>query len=168
MSQAIRYYPSRNSVQFFSAYFHFYYHCTMADVYSKAKRSYTMSRIRSKDTKPEILVRKYLFAEGFRFRLHNKKIPGSPDISLKKHKCLIFVNGCFWHGHSNCKISHMPKTNKKFWNTKIWNNIKRDKRTLKKLRKLGWKVLVIWECQIKGEKTEINLQKLIRNILPIK
>lgn len=137
----------------------------MADTVDKKRRSEIMSSIKGSNTKPEIIVRQYLFSQGFRFRLHDKSLPGKPDLILKKYKCLIFVNGCFWHGHSICKIYVMPKTNKKFWYSKIENNIKRDKRNRKELKKMGWKVLVIWECELKNKNRENSLQRLVNKIL---
>jgi DNA mismatch endonuclease (patch repair protein) len=136
----------------------------MADTVDKKRRSEIMRAVKSFDTKPEIIVRKYLFAKGFRFRLQNKSLPGKPDISLKKYNLLIFVHGCFWHGHSNCKIYVMPKTNKKFWYSKIENNIKRDKRNIRKLRNQGWNVIVIWECQLKNKNRDITLKRLVDKI----
>lgn len=136
----------------------------MADTVDKKRRSEIMRAVKSFDTKPEIIVRKYLFAKGFRFRLQNKSLPGKPDISLKKYNLLIFVHGCFWYGHSNCKIYVMPKTNKKFWYSKIENNIKRDKRNIRKLRNQGWNVIVIWECQLKNKNRDITLKRLVDKI----
>lgn len=121
----------------------------MADVHDKKTRSYNMSRIRSKDTKPELLVRKFLFANGFRYRLHDKKLPGKPDIVLPKYKTVIFVNGCFWHGHKNCKYFVIPKTRTEWWITKIKINSSNDLRNIKAIRKEGWKVINLWECQTK-------------------
>ena len=118
-----------------------------ADVFSKKKRSEVMSLIRSKNTKPELYVRSFLQKQGYRFRLHQKNLPGSPDIVLKKHKVVINVNGCFWH-HHKCGNYKIPKTNRKFWLQKLRNNKKRDKLNDKKLYKLGWKVYKIWECQL--------------------
>ncbi|MGP8216561.1 MAG: very short patch repair endonuclease [Bacteroidia bacterium] len=138
----------------------------MADIVSKERRSEIMSKIRGVNTKPELVVRQYLFSKGFRYTLHNKSLAGRPDISIKKYNCLIFVNGCFWHGHTKCNIAHRPKTNKKFWNAKILGNIKRDRENLRELRKEGWKVIVIWECQLKSKQRERTLQQLVNNILP--
>ena len=118
-----------------------------ADVFSKKKRSEVMSLIRSKNTKPELYVRSFLHKKGYRFRLHQKNLPGSPDIVLKKHKVVINVNGCFWH-HHKCGNYKIPKTNRKFWLQKLRNNKKRDKLNDKKLYNLGWKVYKIWECQL--------------------
>jgi DNA mismatch endonuclease (patch repair protein) len=108
-----------------------------------------MSRIRGKNTKPEILVRKGLHARGFRFRLHNKKLPGSPDIVLPKYGVAIMVNGCFWHGHKGCRYATRPKSNVEFWETKIAQNRHRDEVTIAHLESLGWHVIVVWECEIR-------------------
>ncbi len=123
----------------------------MADVHTKAQRSYNMSRIRSKNTKPEMLVRSYLHKQGYRFRLHDKKLPGKPDIVLPKYKTVIFINGCFWHGHKNCKYFVVPKTRTKWWLEKINGNIERDKKVKRELKKLGWKVINIWQCYIRKQ-----------------
>lgn len=108
-----------------------------------------MSRIKGKDTKPEMLVRRFLHANGFRYKLHDKTLPGKPDIVLPKYKTVIEVQGCYWHGHQNCRYSHLPKSNTEFWKEKIGANVKRDKENLKKLKELGWNVIVIWECELK-------------------
>lgn len=136
----------------------------MADVHSKAVRSYNMSQIKSKDTKPEILVRKYLFSKGYRYRLHVKDLPGKPDIILPKYKTAIFINGCFWHGHKNCKISHIPKTRTEWWENKIGNNIRRDKKKRFELRKLGWKVILIYECELKKNKIAKTFNRLLNSL----
>ena len=122
----------------------------MADIFSKEKRSQIMSKISGKETKPEILVRKFLFAHGFRYRKNDKRLPGKPDIVLPKYKTLIFVHGCFWHHHKNCRKSALPQTNCEFWNNKIQGNVRRDKLNQKKLRKADWKIIIIWQCQIKN------------------
>src|SRR5258708_13596929 len=109
-----------------------------------------MSRISGKDTKPEVLVRKYLFSQGFRFRKNVKDLNGKPDIVLPKHKSVVFVHGCFWHGHKACRRASIPQTNREFWIRKIGGNIERDKRWVKELRELGWKVLVVWQCPTKS------------------
>lgn len=106
-----------------------------------------MSRVKGRNTKPEILVRSMIFRMGFRFRLHKRDLPGTPDIVLPRHGKIIFVHGCFWHGHSGCLRSKRPENNKSFWDKKIDCNIKRDKLNYLQLRKLGWKVLVVWECE---------------------
>lgn len=121
------------------------------DVHTKKQRSYNMSRIRSKNTKPELIVRSYLHKQGYRFRLHDKTLPGKPDIVLKKYKTVIFVHGCFWHGHKNCKYFVVPKTRTKWWLNKINGNIARDKKAQKELKKLGWKATYIWGCWIKKD-----------------
>lgn len=123
----------------------------MADVHDKATRSYNMSRVRNRDTKPEILVRKFLFANGFRYRLNDKKLPGKPDIVLPKYKTVIFVNGCFWHGHENCKYFKLPATRTEWWKEKIEGNIKNDEKKHALLREAGYKVVVIWECEVKNQ-----------------
>ncbi|MFN8263254.1 MAG: very short patch repair endonuclease [Chitinophagales bacterium] len=121
----------------------------MADVHSKEMRSYTMSQVKGKNTKPELLVRKYLFSKGFRYRLHDNKLPGKPDIVLPKYKTVILVHGCFWHGHKGCKHSTLPKTRIEYWNNKINNNINRDTNNLALLNQSNWNVITIWECEIK-------------------
>ena len=136
------------------------------DIVSKRKRSWIMSRVSQKHTEPEILVRKFLFSKGFRYRLNSKNLPGSPDIILPKYKTAIFVHGCFWHGHKNCRLAKRPSSNKKYWYFKIDENIKRDKRKVKQLKKLCWKVLTIWQCQIhKKERAEKRLKYLQEQIL---
>jgi len=136
----------------------------MADVHSKAIRSYNMSRIRSKDTRPEMIVRKALFANGFRFRLHDKTLPGKPDIVLKKYKTVIFVNGCFWHGHINCKYYVIPKTRTDWWLKKITGNQKNDLLKRSELESRGWNVIAVFECELKNDKLNKTLNKLIKNI----
>ncbi|MBD5148873.1 MAG: DNA mismatch endonuclease Vsr [Oscillibacter sp.] len=136
----------------------------MADVLSKEQRSKCMSHIRSKDTKPEVLVRRFLFAHGFRFRLHRKDLPGKPDIVLSKYKTVIFINGCFWHGHQDCKYSTIPETNREFWENKIKGNIQRDKETYSQLAELGWNVIEIWQCQLKPKTKDRTLQNLITEL----
>ena len=126
----------------------------MADVQSKEIRSYNMSRIRGKDTKPEMQVRKFLFAKGFRYRLHDKKLPGKPDIVLPKYKTVIFVHGCFWHGHKGCKYYTIPKTRTEWWTEKIEKNKMNDKINEDKLSSMGYKVIFIWECDIKNKTYE--------------
>ncbi|MBI9016301.1 MAG: DNA mismatch endonuclease Vsr [Phycisphaerae bacterium] len=120
----------------------------MTDTISKEKRSWNMSRIKNKDTKPELIVRSILHCMGYRFRLHRKDLPGKPDIVLPKYKTAIFVNGCFWHRHKNCKFAYMPKTRKEFWQKKFNDTVKRDKTKKAELKKLGWKIIIIWECEI--------------------
>ncbi len=132
----------------------------MADIYSITKRSKIMSKISGKNTKPEIIIRKIVHSLGYRFRLHKKELPGKPDIVFLKLKKVIFVNGCFWHGHKNCIRSKLPTTNKKFWKEKIEGNKRKDKSNYIRLKKLGWDYLVIWQCKIK----QGNKQKLIDEI----
>ena len=129
----------------------------MTDIYSKNKRSQIMSKISGKETEPEILVRKFLFRKGFRYRKNDKRYPGTPDIVMPKYKTVIFVHGCFWHGH-NCRAGKLPETRKEFWQNKIDANIARDKKNRQDLEKLGWKVLVIWQCELKNKK--IRAEKL--------
>ena len=115
------------------------------------QRSRNMSAIKSKNTKPEIEVRKLLHSLGYRFRLHRKDLPGTPDIVLPKYKTVIFVHGCFWHRHENCKYASIPKTRTEFWENKFKENIERDKKTQEKLQNLGWKTKIVWECEIKKQ-----------------
>lgn len=129
------------------------------DVFSKGKRSQIMSRISGKDTKPEIVVRSLLHRMGYRFRLHKQSMPGRPDIILPKHKKVIFVHGCFWHGHKDCPRSKRPSTNVEFWNKKIDGNIERDKKNIKSLENLGWETLILWTCEIKNQ--DVLKHKLI-------
>lgn len=136
----------------------------MADVHDKQTRSYNMSRIKSKNTKPEILVRKFLFSKGFRYRLHVKNLPGKPDIVLPKYKTIIFINGCFWHGHENCKYNVIPKTRTDWWVQKIMDTQTRDQFAKKELEKLGWNAIIIWTCEIKDKKKDDRLTKLIHEI----
>jgi DNA mismatch endonuclease (patch repair protein) len=136
----------------------------MADVHDKQTRSLNMSRIRGKNTKPELLVRKYLSANGFRFKLHDKKLPGKPDIVFPKSKTVIFVNGCYWHGHKRCKAFVKPKTNTRFWLNKINGTIIRDKRNILSLKRSGWKVLQVWECDLKPSKQYRGLNKLLSQL----
>ena len=136
----------------------------MADVHDADTRSYNMSCVKSKNTKPEIWVRKYLFACGFRYRINVKKLPGTPDIVLPKYKTAIFVNGCFWHGHKNCRYFVIPKTRTEWWLDKINRNIDRDLANILALKKSGWRVITIWECQLKPairDDTLLNLSKII-------
>lgn len=132
----------------------------MTDVHDKKTRSYNMSRIRSKGTKPEILVRKYLFSKGFRYRLNVRGLPGTPDIVLPKYKTVIFIHGCFWHGHEGCRYFVLPKTRQKWWLDKIAHNKALDVENLAKLKNLGWKVFVIFECELKKTKREDTLSEI--------
>jgi DNA mismatch endonuclease (patch repair protein) len=122
-----------------------------------------MSKIRSKDTKPEMLVRKYLFSKGFRYRLHSNKLSGKPDLVLSKYKTVIFVHGCFWHGHG-CRYSHIPKTRTEWWEEKVTKNQRKDNANLDKIRAEGWKVLTVWECELKGNLAEETLFELVNKL----
>ncbi len=135
----------------------------MADNHSKETRSINMSHIRSKNTKPEEMVRKYLFAKGFRYRKNVKKLPGSPDIVLPKYKTVIFVNGCFWHKH-DCPRFIWPSSNQEYWIPKIQTNVDRDKRNYAMLRDNGWHVILVWECELKRPVAENRLLKLVNEI----
>lgn len=137
----------------------------MADVMTPEQRSRCMAAIRGKDTKPEILVRKFLFSKGLRYRVNNRKLPGSPDIVLKKHKTVVFIDGCFWHGHEGCRYYKMPKSNVDFWERKISHNKARDVSNTAVLKLMGWKVIRVWECDIKTrERRDFTLRKLFAEI----
>ncbi|MEP6676562.1 MAG: DNA mismatch endonuclease Vsr [Ferruginibacter sp.] len=136
----------------------------MADVHTKEQRSYNMSQIKGKNTKPEILVRKFLHANGFRYKLHDKTLPGKPDIVLPKYKIVIFVHGCFWHGHAGCRYYVIPKTRTEWWLDKINKNRANDVKAKKGLKKEGWKIAEVWECDLKKEKLENTLGKLLKGI----
>lgn len=134
----------------------------MADVFSKEKRSLIMSRIKGLNTKPEVLVRSYIHKMGFRFRIDGRGLPGKPDIVLPRHRKVVFVHGCFWHGHRGCPRSKRPSTNEEFWNRKLDLNIERDKRFRRDLRTLGWKFLVLWECELKKpDKVLVKLERFL-------
>ena len=138
----------------------------MTDTMTPEQRSRCMAAIKGKDTKPEMIVRRYLFSRGLRFRVQVRKLPGNPDIVLPKYKTVIFVNGCFWHGHEGCKHFRLPKSNVDFWKNKIDNNIARDIRTEAELKSLGWRVLRVWECEIRAVSTrDGRLQSLYDTIL---
>lgn len=131
---------------------------------SKEARSRNMSNIPSKNTKPEETVGKYLFAHGLRYRKNVSKLPGKPDIVLPKYKTVVFVNGCFWHGHEGCKYFVPPKTNTEFWFAKFQYNQERDARNYQKLRDLGWRILIVWECEIRHGDANKRLEQLIEEI----
>ena len=134
------------------------------DIFDKSKRSQLMAKVKQKNTAPEIIVRKFLFSKGFRYRINVKSLSGTPDIVLSKYKTVIFVHGCFWHGHT-CRAGHLPSSNLDYWVTKIEKNIERDNRKINELKKLGWNVVVIWQCEIKALKNrEIRFSKLISEI----
>ncbi|MFN8154842.1 MAG: DNA mismatch endonuclease Vsr [Bacteroidia bacterium] len=132
----------------------------MTDVHDPQTRSYNMSRIKGKDTRPEMVVRRFLFANGFRYRLHDKRLPGKPDMVLAKYKTAIFIQGCFWHGHKNCKYFVVPKTRTDWWLNKITGNQQRDLENKILLSALGWNQITIFECELKGGKQMSALQRL--------
>jgi len=131
------------------------------DIYDRQKRSQLMAGIRTRNTRPEITVRKVLFSLGYRYRLNDRKLPGKPDIVLPRYKSAIFVHGCFWHHHSGCKKSQYPITNSEFWKKKITSNVERDQKNIEQLEKLGWTVLVVWECESKQEQLRQRLQTFL-------
>lgn len=135
----------------------------MTDKHSKELRSYNMSRIKGKDTKPEMIVRKFLHSNGLRYRLHDKKLPGKPDIVLVKYRTVIFVNGCFWHRHKGCRYSTIPKTRTEWWLSKLNVNFVNDAENCKKLSEIGWKVVVVWGCELKKQQIQNTLKGLINN-----
>lgn len=134
------------------------------DVHSAKIRSYNMSQIRSKNTKPELMVRKYLFAKGFRYRLHDKKLPGKPDLVLPKYNTVIFVHGCFWHGHNKCKYYVVPKTRTDWWLKKIKRNKELDLKNVQELERKGWQVITIFECDLKDGKKDKALLKIANSL----
>ncbi len=136
----------------------------MADVHTPAQRSHNMAMIRSTNTKPEMMVRRYLHAQGYRYKLHSRELPGKPDIVMPKYRTVIFIHGCFWHGHANCKYYVVPKTKTEWWLAKIGRNNANDTNAVKALKKLGWKVITIWECDLKPKKVEKTLERLVRRI----
>ena len=139
------------------------------DKLTKEKRSWNMSRIRGKDTRPEKIVRSVLHKDGFRFRLNRKDLPGKPDIVLPKYKSVIMVHGCFWHQHKNCKYATVPKSNTAFWISKLDGNVKRDKKNISALKRLGYRVIIMWECQILDKnKTRIKTKSFDKIIKIIK
>ena len=136
------------------------------DTMTPEKRHETMSHIRGKDTKPEVIVRKYLFSKGLRYRKNDRRLPGHPDIVFPKYRTVVFVNGCFWHGHEGCRYFRLPSTNVEFWDAKIRRNRERDAENIRKLETEGWKVLVVWECRFrtKAERTEA-LEEVYRTVV---
>lgn len=139
----------------------------LMDVHDQKTRSYNMSRVKGKDTKPEEIVRKYLFSQGFRYRKNDKRLPGKPDIVLPKYKTVIFVNGCFWHKHEGCKYFVWPKSNYEFWKEKIESNIVRDKKQYEELKNAGWHVIIVWECELKKKQRMDTLERLVTEIQTI-
>lgn len=136
------------------------------DTLTPEQRSLNMSRIHGRDTKPEVIVRKYLFAKGLRYRKNDKRFPGHPDIVFPKYKTVIFVHGCFWHGHEGCRYFRIPSSNVEFWEVKIRRNRERDKKDAAELEKLGWKVITVWECRIrrKADRAEV-LEEVYRKVI---
>jgi DNA mismatch endonuclease (patch repair protein) len=135
----------------------------MADVVDRATRSRMMSGIRSRDTKPEIIIRKYLHAAGMRFRLSPSNLPGKPDIVLAKYRTIVLVHGCFWHQHAGCKFAAKPASNRQFWADKLGANVLRDRRVQRQLRKAGWNVIVVWECQTRSGKVQTLRDRIAKN-----
>lgn len=135
----------------------------MADNHSKEARSRNMSHIRSKDTKPEVAVRKYLFSKGFRYRKNVRDLPGCPDIVLPKYRTVIFVNGCFWHKH-DCPRFVWPSSNQEYWRTKIERNVERDEQNYRLLKNNGWSVILIWECQLKKKNIDATMEQLVMKL----
>ncbi|MFZ2387098.1 MAG: very short patch repair endonuclease [Polaromonas sp.] len=139
----------------------------MADVVDAATRSRMMAGIRGKDTKPELIVRKFLHQQGFRYRLHPRHLPGVPDLLLPKYHTVIFVHGCFWHQHPGCRYATMPKNNAEFWQAKLASNVERDLKVISKLKVDGWRVVVIWECEINEQRlTQLVVQLRSPDTLP--
>ena len=137
----------------------------MVDTLTKKARSERMARIRGRDTKPEVVVRRLLHQAGFRYRLHRRDLPGRPDIVLPKYRAVVLVNGCFWHRHPGCKVASNPKSNAPFWKKKFATNVKRDRRNHALLRKLGWRVFVIWECSVcSGERASSSVRRLANKL----
>lgn len=134
----------------------------MADVLTGEQRRLNMSRIRGKDTKPEMIIRKGLHSRGYRYRLHVRNLPGHPDLVFPRYNAIIFVNGCFWHGHM-CPLFKWPSTRKDFWEEKIFGNIERDRRNLQLLSDIGWRVIIIWECSLKG-KNRFTVQDVLDRV----
>lgn len=134
------------------------------DIWSKQKRSEVMSRIKGKNTKPEMVLRSQLFRQGFRYRVHQKDLPGKPDIVLPKYRTVIFVHGCFWHYHEDCKEGRIPSSNSKFWKEKLNKNIAKDKKHKLECEALGWKVIIVWECEIEKRLNE-TIEKLILDLV---
>ena len=132
----------------------------MSDHLTIEQRHKNMAAVKSKDTKPEMVVRKYLWSRGFRYRVNNPRLPGHPDIVLRKYHTCIFVNGCFWHGHEGCKYYRVPKTNTEFWERKISRNRERDREEQKQLARMRWHSITVWECELKGERREKTLESL--------
>lgn len=137
----------------------------MTDVHDKKTRSFNMSRIRSKDTGPEIIVRKFLFGEGFRYKLHDRTLPGKPDLVFPKYKTVIFINGCFWHGHEGCKYFVIPQTRRKWWTDKINRNKQLDADHIRQLKQLGWNIITVFECSLKPKNRAKTLNGLAMSLV---
>ena len=138
--------------------------CAMADNHPPKTRSFNMSRIKSSDTKPEEIVRKFLFSKGFRYRKNDKRYPGKPDIVLPKYHTVIFINGCFWHCHQGCPDFVVPQSNTSYWLPKLDRNCKHDSIVIESLQKAGWRVLIVWECELKKAAREERLENLLSQI----
>jgi DNA mismatch endonuclease, patch repair protein len=138
----------------------------MPDIYSKKKRSSIMSKIKGRNTSPELVTRSFLHKAGIRFRIHVRELPGIPDIVMPRHHMIVFVHGCFWHQHSNCNRATFPKTNARFWKRKIEGNVKRDRGAQFALKQMGWEINTIWTCQLKNERLRfLTLNKLVKDVL---
>jgi DNA mismatch endonuclease Vsr len=133
----------------------------MADVHDKSTRSYNMSQIKGKNTKPEMIVRRFLHAQGFRYRLHDQRLPGKPDLVLPKYKTAIFIHGCYWHKHEGCRYFVVPKTRTEWWMNKINRNVINDLKAADALKRSGWNIYIIWECELKKGKIEQTLKRLL-------
>ncbi len=136
----------------------------MADVHDKKTRSYNMSKIRGKDTRPELLVRKFLHAKGYRYRLHAKDLPGKPDLVMPKYNTVVFIHGCFWHGHEGCRYFVIPETNRDWWLNKINETKLRDVRNRQLLRSDGWNIIELFECELKKDRIDDTLSELIKEL----
>jgi DNA mismatch endonuclease (patch repair protein) len=136
----------------------------MADVHEPETRSYNMGQISGKDTKPEMIVRRFLHSNGFRYRLHVKDLPGKPDLVLPKYNSVIFVHGCFWHAHEDCKYFTIPKTRTEWWKEKLYGNKERDEKHIQELEEMNWNVIVVWGCELKPDKREKRLKRLITQV----
>lgn len=136
----------------------------MTDRLTSEQRHENMSHIHGKDTKPEMLVRQYLWSRGYRYRLHSSKLPGKPDIVLARYRTCIFINGCFWHGHEGCRYYAVPKSNTEFWEAKVARNRQRDAEVIEKLEDMGWHCLTIWECELKPSRRRQTLETLLNSL----
>ena len=137
----------------------------MPDILTKEERSVRMSRIHSVSTKPELKLRQSLWHQGFRYRINDKRLPGRPDIVLPKYRTVVFMHGCFWHGHKDCKVYSVPKTNTEFWMAKVSRNQERDQEVWRKLEAKGWRVIIVWECQLKKAKLEETIDRVAAEIV---